>query len=199
MIIFDFVNKVSKLCPKNKKIVSFDVQNLFGNIPTIRTIDIIINKAFPEKKRKFNGLTKRELKELLIACTTQAHFVFNEKYYDQIDGVPMGSPLGPLLATAFMVDFEERHHNELKKLGVETWMRYVDDVFAELIDDTNEEEILNFLNNKHKNIKFTIEKSKNNTLPFLDTCVIASEFNYNIQLYHKPTFTGVYLNWTSLT
>ena len=30
-------------------------------------------------------------------CTKTSHFMFDGKYYDQINGVAMGSPLGPVL------------------------------------------------------------------------------------------------------
>ena len=39
----------------------------------------------------------------------------------------------------------------------------------------------------------------NNKLPFLDTCVKRIANRYTTTIYHKKTFTGVYLNWTSLT
>jgi hypothetical protein len=44
----------------------------------------------------------------------------------------MGSTLGPLFANVFMSDFERKHINKLKELGVNIWCRYVDDVFATL-------------------------------------------------------------------
>ena len=44
-----------------------------------------------------------------------------------------------------------------------------------------------------------MEYENNKKLPFLDTCVIRSAIKYITSIYHKPTFTGVYLNWTSLT
>ena len=38
------------------------------------------------------------LKVLLEFATKRSHFIFSGQYYDQIDGVAMGSPLGPVLA-----------------------------------------------------------------------------------------------------
>jgi hypothetical protein len=144
-------------------------------------------------------MKKEVLEKLLKICTQESHFQFNGKYYDQIDGVSMGSPLGPLFANIFMDDFEGKHITKLKELGVQTWMRYVDDVFATIKRDSNKENILKFLNEQHSNIKFTIEMEKNNSLPFLDTLVKRKEAGYTTTIYHKKTFTGVYLNWTSLT
>ncbi len=112
--------------------------------------------AFPGNTNElFHGLTKAALKRLLTICTKESHFQFNGKYYDQIDGVAMGSPLGPLFANIFMSDFERKHMNELKELGVIDWFRYVDDVFATVTDANKVTAILEFLNNQHANIKFT--------------------------------------------
>jgi len=59
---------------------------------------------------------------------------------------------------------------------------------------------LNYLNKQHANIKFTIEHEENNRLPFLDTCVVRHHnTKYTTTMYFKKTFTGLYLNWTSLT
>jgi hypothetical protein len=111
----------------------------------------------------------------------------------------MGSPLGPLFANVFMANFEEKHMKDLNELGVNIWLRYVDDIFATLNNMNNENIVLEFLNSRHPNIKFTIEKEEKNTLPFLDTRVIRNVDKYITTIYHKKTFTGVYLNWKSLT
>jgi hypothetical protein len=55
------------------------------------------------------------------------------------------------------------------------------------------------LNSKHPNIKFTFEKENNNQLPFLDITVVRNRMKFITTLYRKKTFTGVHLNWTSLT
>ena len=38
----------------------------------------------------------------------KSHFTFDGDYYDQIDGVAMGSPLGPVLAKIFICHPEEK-------------------------------------------------------------------------------------------
>jgi hypothetical protein len=88
---------------------------------------------------------------------------------------------------------------KLKQLGVNIWFRYVDDIFATLSKTNEETAILEYLNSQHPNIRFTIEKEEKNSLPFLDTRVIRNVGKYVTTIYHKKTFTGVYLNWKSLT
>ena len=47
-------------------------------------------------------LSAAELKTLLRFATAQTHFLFKGSFYDQVDGVSMGSPLVPVLANLFM-------------------------------------------------------------------------------------------------
>ena len=76
---------------------SFDVDSLFTNIPLDETIEICLTKMFTGKK-KVKGLLKSHCRELLQLATKQSAFIFNNKWYTQIDGVAMGSPLGHTLA-----------------------------------------------------------------------------------------------------
>ena len=48
------------------------------------------------------------MKELLLLCTREGHFTFNEETYIQTDGVMMGSPLGSLIAIIYMSDLESK-------------------------------------------------------------------------------------------
>ena len=125
---FDYVNKVSHLSTIiDKAMLSFDVESLFTNIPTLEKIDIILRLVYKGNKKYHHGLLKEELKKLLIICTQESHFQFNNEFFDQVDGISMGSPLGPLFANIFMADFEKKHMKVLKTLGVNIWSRYVDD------------------------------------------------------------------------
>ena len=60
--------------------VSFDVTNLFTNVPLDFTIDLILKKVYDKKLIK-TKLKREELKELLEICTKEMHFTFNNKMY----------------------------------------------------------------------------------------------------------------------
>lgn len=196
---YDFVNKVSLLdVEKNKYMVSFDVESLFTNVPTTETIEIILDLAF-DGNHVFHGFKRDELQRLLTICTQESHFQFDGNYYDQVDGVAMGSPLGPLFANVFMANFENKHMDKLNELGIVQWWRYVDDVFATMESAKESNTILEYLNAQHPNIRFTIEHETKDKIPFLDTSVVRRNDRYNTTIYRKKTFTGVYLNWNSLT
>ena len=79
---------------------SLDVDPLFTNILSEGTTEICTNELFKESKT-VEGLSKTESKEVLSLATKDSHFVFDGTLYKQIDGVAMGSPLGPTLANVF--------------------------------------------------------------------------------------------------
>ena len=89
-----------------------------------------------------------------------------------------------------MADFEEKHMENLRKIGLKVWYRYVDDVFATINGKNNAEKILEYLNNQHPNIRFTVEHEENNTLPFLDTRILRQTEKYETTLYHKKPLLG---------
>ena len=97
---FSFVNELKSVDSRNKFLISFDVEGLFTNIPLTETIDIAIDLIF--KNNPDFSISRKNLKELFSFATCQTHFLFNGDFYDQIDGVTMGSPLAPVLANLFI-------------------------------------------------------------------------------------------------
>ena len=71
--------------------------------PTRRNNTICLTKlcSFPDPPT----LPRTVLKDLLEFATKKSHFILDGQYYDQIDGVAIGSPLGPVLANIFMCHF----------------------------------------------------------------------------------------------
>ena len=47
-------------------------------------------------------VTKLELKQLFNFAESGTHYIFNGSFYDQVDGVSVGSPLGSVLTNLFM-------------------------------------------------------------------------------------------------
>ena len=80
--------------------IFYDVCNLFTNIPLKETIKLAVNLIF--EKRPEIRMTRKQLTKLFEFVASGTHFLFNGDYYNQIDGVAMGYPLGPVLANLFM-------------------------------------------------------------------------------------------------
>ena len=63
-----------------------------------------------------------------------------------------------------------------------------------------EQDSLNFLNKRHSNIKFMIEKQIKHYIAFLGVLISGiNNQNLTLQTYHKSTYTGLLLNFKSFT
>ena len=79
------------------------------------------------------------------------------------------------------------------------YKRYVDDIFSLFKREADADRFLTFLNRQHPNIKLTIEKEKNNQLPFLDILNDSSSNKFVTSVYRKPTYTRLLTNYNSFT
>ena len=112
----------------------------------------------------------------------------------------MGSPLAPVLVNIFMGVYEYKWLNEQNTNKLKFYFRYVDDILTAFDNEQDSLNFLNFLNNRHPNIKFTIEKQINHSIAFLDIFISdINNQNLTIQTYHKLTYTGLLLSFKSFT
>ena len=97
---FTFIKDIQEISTQDSFMVSYNFCGLFTNIPLSETIDIAVKLILEYKKNlKFSG---NELTKLFRFATSQTHSYFDGKIFDQVDGVVMGSPLGPVLANLFL-------------------------------------------------------------------------------------------------
>ena len=64
----------------NSFMCSFDIDSLFTNVPLEETIEIVIKNVFG-RKRKIDGLSKSDFRDLLKLTTTSTVFYFSGNYY----------------------------------------------------------------------------------------------------------------------
>ena len=173
---------------------SFDVSSLFTNVLPDETIKICADVLYDNLESQ-PCIPKEGFVELMHSATSAVELSFDNIIYRQIDEVAIGPPLGPALANIFVGCYEEKLFSEISKCDV--YFRYVDDTFAIFRNEKDSEEFLTRLNDLHSSLRFTFEKEKNNSLPFLDVHVERTKTNYETSVYRKPMFTGQYLRWES--
>ena len=177
---------------------SFDVVNLFTNVPLKEVIDICANAIYHNDSIDTDPTTLSEnsFRELLEMVTSGVEFSFDNTMFRQIDGVAMGSPLGPILANIFVGFYEDKiPANQWPEL----YSRYVDDVFSHF---ENKEASVVFgeqLNSLHPALQFTREDEDEGTLPYLDVKVMRMDVGIVTSVFRKPTFTGLYTRWDSFS
>ena len=192
---FTFADKVKTFnCPLSVFLCSYDVCSLFTNVPLAETIEICADALF-------NGeltpppFSRAVFVELMQTTTSSVEFSFNNIMHRQIDGVAVGSPLGPSLANIFVGYYGALLFKRVNKPPM--YYRYVDDTFAVFNDEDECNEFFSHLNSLHPLLRFTFEKECNRTLPFLDVLVEKNDDEFVTSIYRKPTFTGQYIRWNS--
>ena len=176
---------------------SLDVDSLFTNVPLDETIKICIDELFKSEMRVC-GLNKKEMFDMLSLTLKESIILIDNKYYGQINGVAMGSTLGPTLANIFLCYHKNNWLKDCPKdFKPVYYKRYVDDIFVLFNKPEREQFFLQYMNKKHKNMKFSIETEMNGSLSFLDMKIFRENDKFVTSVFRKETFSGVYTNFTS--
>ena len=122
--------------------------------------------------------------------------MFKKRYYKQVDGVAMGSPLGQphIFICSFGSKWLRNYANDFKPVF---YRRYIYDIFVLFSSPDHADKFREYLLSKHPNIKFSIQKEEDGRLPFLDINIFRENDKFATNVYRKKIFSGVYTNFKS--
>ncbi|XP_069461787.1 uncharacterized protein [Ambystoma mexicanum] len=193
----DFLNKIDGIPWQNTDLLAtLDVVSLYTSI---KHTDGLKSCEYFLKTRSLNYLehTKMIL-EMINICLTNNSFLFNNKFYTQLQGTAMGTTFAPSYANLTMGWWEKfivwtppnSHHTD----KVVLWLRYIDDLFI-IWDGTTEEwlEFVKLLNVNEYNLQFTECHSKTDIV-YLDILVTVTADGLVTELYRKPTSSNTPLH-----
>jgi predicted GIY-YIG superfamily endonuclease len=196
---YDFVEKAKNVSiTSNSRLVSFDISNLYTNIPVNETVELI------ECRLMNNGLDRiyvNQIVKLLKIVLKQNYFRFNGRFYEQTNGLAMGSPLSGILSEVFLQYNEEILLEKLKRSHeVELYTRYVDDILIiyKETEKDEKEKMMKLFNDHHSHLTFTNEYEENKKISFLDLTVLRRENKLEFDIYRKPTQTNTTINNKSI-
>ena len=184
--------------PKENFLFSADVESLYPSIP----IDLAINyvKRFLLRFKEFHNLNIEYVLDLLSWVLRNNIIKFNNKYYLQIFGIAMGTPIAVALANIFLGMFEFDIYdnfsvNNIKKPFM--LYRFIDDLIGIFYDCNSRDHFTYLYNNSVNTIKIT-HNNNNKEQIFLDLCLYKGiSYNINnkleIKLYQKPLNNYLYL------
>ena len=109
MLLWAYIHYISTYIHlgEDQCMVSYDVKALFISVPTTKTCSIIKQRL--EDDPELNQRTSMfigNIISLLEFCITSTYFSFQGKFYEQVEGAAMGSPLSPIVANIYMENFE---------------------------------------------------------------------------------------------
>lgn len=182
--------------PPDSILCSFDVVGLFTNVPLAPTLerihDILLEASVPTPAAE-------EFVLLLKTCLFPNICKFKGGIYQFEDGLPMGSPLAPLISEIFMNLLEDKVFNSacVLKQYIGYWHRYVDDVLCLWTGSVPRlHEFLAFLNSLYPSIKFTLEVG-GHKINFLDLSISLHEGKHEFSIFRKPTYTDITIDGSS--
>jgi hypothetical protein len=171
----------------NTKIASFDITNMYSNIPTTELSVILTNTL----RTIFHDNTMvLEVLKLYHLIVEQNCFTHEDKTYRQNEGLAMGSPSSAIPSEIFLQFLESNHYsNILQNNKVIDYFRYVDDVLIVYYNtQTDINQVLHEFNQVNSHIQFTWEMETNRRLNFLDITIHINESNWDFSIFRKPTF-----------
>ena len=166
------------------KLASFDITNMYTNIPTHELTDII---KFLFKQNSIDPTTQTELNEICNTILTQNYFRFSNIQCSQKQGLVMGAPSSSILPQVYLHFLENTQiYNILIQHQIIGYFRYVDDILIVYSDEnTDIHKVLDLFNNISPTLTFTIEKEQNNSINFLDISIHKNQKLYYLQkTYH---------------
>ena len=174
-----------------EEVVSFDVSSLYTNVPLMEAIEICTEHLYsgdherpPVDRDTFITFAKIASCDVLMST--------HDGYYQQVDGLAMGSPPAPHLANGWLSQFDDT----IKGDAV-LYARYMDDIIQN-IKKVQIEQKLTAINGLHPSLRFTIEREENGSIPFLDMRIIHSNGPLSSTWYNKPIDTGLIMNYHAL-
>jgi hypothetical protein len=170
------------------QLTSFDIENMYTSIPTDTLLEIIDSLSQTHIENKQLTLQIHELTKTIL---DQNYFKFLDSHYIQRTGLAMGAPTSSILSEIFLQHMESNYIIDiLTKNKVTGYFRYVDDILIVTDKNTTDiDEVFTAFNNINPNIKFTMEKEKDNKLNFLDITIQKDQGKLKFGIYRKPTTT----------
>ena len=123
--------------------------------PLNRELDFKKACEYALNKRKTPLISTSVLTGLIMTVLKSNTLKFGERFFHQIKGTAMGTPMAVNFANLFMAKFETEmladYKKKFKKLPT-VWLRYIDDIFFTWdYDETSLKHFINFCNNYSSN------------------------------------------------
>ena len=121
----------------------------------------------------------------------------SREIFKQINGVAMGTKMGPNYANLFAGYVEEQIFNQFNSPKPELFGRYIDDCLGATSCTKEElEQFIGFVNSFHPALKFTWEISET-SVTFLDINISVQDNKLATSVHYKPTDSHSYLLYSS--
>ena len=118
----------------------------------------------------------------MLKYATSGLLLYKDGLFRKVDGVAMGSPLGPSFANFFLYHLERYKFFHNLDINPKLYVHFVDDIFAVFSENVSVDLFFTTLINSTQ-IKFTVENSENIILAFLHTQIKLEDDHFESVVY----------------
>lgn len=183
--IVNIIESINSLGDEEMYLVSFDINAMYTSIPHDGGMEALDHYLLDSMCNP----SKTCILELSKLILRHNYWVFQNTFYIQRHGVPMGSSFSPSFSNLYMGLFEENYiySNHIFKDNIFIWKRYLDDIFCLFKGSVTElTDFFAYLNSCSEFISFSMDYN-DTKLSFLDLWIIRDGEKLYTDLYTKPT------------
>ena len=175
---------------------TLDVVDLYTMIPQIEGVLSLRKMLDYLNIKQIDGLRIETIIRLSRFVMQNNYFSFDGKFYHQIKGGAMGSPLTLTIANRYMFFFEKQIDRQIKNSGG-LYLRYIDDLFITI--NWPQRHLIKQIerwNQIDENIK--LNSNISHSINFLDLSIENQNGSLITKVYHKPSYEPYYLPFNSI-
>ena len=144
------------------------MKSLYTTCDMRKAVETAMERIYQDPSVLPSTISPEAIKSLLNFSLDNAYCEFDNKFYKQITGGPMGSPLTVTLAEIRVTDIEQQALSSNTRKPKQ-YYHFVVDGLGFFTNRTHAEEFLQHLNSLAPDLEYTIDHPNNNgSIPFLD-------------------------------
>lgn len=136
------------------------------------------------------------LREISDLVTFHSYFIFDGHIFKQNKGVPMGSPMGAILAELSIRLIEKQALHPFLP-HIKLYKCYVDDVLIIWDGEEHNDEIVNALSDTSLALHIKLDQCSHSHIHYLDINLSIINAEYSTTVYRKPSYTPIFNPATS--
>ena len=177
---------------------SLDVEALFTSVPVNLAVQAANERLSADGSLgEGTSLGPGDICDLLEFCLGSTEFTFRGRFYRQIFGTAMGSPVSVTIANLTMETIEEQALRTFIHGPPRIYRRYVDDTYV-VMKRALVEAFHQHINAVNQHINFTIEMPADEHLAFLDLDLKREvDGSMTVAVYRETCHTDQYLRYDS--
>lgn len=197
---FELIKKLQEWSPTNLKsstiLCTIDVSDLYTVIPQMEGVLSLKKMLDHLNITQVNGLRTEAILRLARFVMQNNYFKYDGRYYHQIRGGAMGSPLTLTIANCYMFFYEQNIIRQVQNSSG-LYVRFIDDIF--IIINWPQRHLskeIDRWNTFDSNIK--LSANINSYANFLDLHIENKDNILFTCVYHKPSYEPYYLPFNSI-